>query len=72
MTFLLDSNIFIEAYRRYYAFNLCPGFWDSLIWLHEQNRLLSLDKVKDELTEEPDDLSDWAKTVFPHSNTKCM
>ncbi len=28
--FVLDSNIFIEAHRRYYAFDICPGFWDSL------------------------------------------
>jgi hypothetical protein len=29
--YLLDSNVFIEAYRRYYSFDICPGFWDCLV-----------------------------------------
>ncbi len=28
--FVLDTNIFIEAHRRYYAQDLCPGFWECL------------------------------------------
>jgi esterase/lipase len=67
LRYLIDSNIFIEAHRRYYAFNLCPGFWKSLLWLHGQGHILSLDKVKDELTEETDDLEDWAKNTMPKS-----
>jgi len=23
--FLLDANVFIEAHRRYYSFDICPG-----------------------------------------------
>jgi len=28
--YLLDSNIFLEAQNRYYANDICPGFWNWL------------------------------------------
>lgn len=60
MAYLLDSNVFIEAKRRYYGLDFCPAFWD---WLIERNRtgdVLSVEQVADELAEGGDDLSDWA------------
>lgn len=59
--FVLDSNIFIEAHRRYYAFDICPGFWDSLTEYCGMRRLLSIDRVLEELRENNDPLSEWAK-----------
>lgn len=29
--FVLDTNVLVEAHRRYYAFDLVPGFWDALV-----------------------------------------
>ena len=59
-TYLLDSNILIEAHRRYYSFDICSGFWDCLLHHHGNNKcLLSIDKVKDELQGE-DELYRWA------------
>jgi predicted nuclease of predicted toxin-antitoxin system len=58
--YILDANIFIEAKRRYYAFNLCPGFWDSLLYHNSIDNLESIDHVKDELSE-GDDLDAWKK-----------
>ncbi len=26
--YLFDANVFIEAKNRYYAFDICPGFWE--------------------------------------------
>ena len=26
---VLDANVFVEAHRRYCAFDLCPGFWEK-------------------------------------------
>lgn len=63
--FLLDANVFIEAKRRYYAFDLCPGFWECLIWHHQKGRVLSLDRVKQELERGGDDLRQWASSVMP-------
>ena len=47
--YLLDSNVFIEAHRRYYSFDICPGFWECLSYHHDESTLYSIDKVKDEL-----------------------
>jgi len=65
--FLLDANIFIEAKRRYYAFDLCPGFWEALIWQHRENRIKSVDRVKQELEDGGNDLGIWISTAMPDS-----
>ena len=36
--YLLDANVFMEAHRRYYAFDLCPGFWECLLHHHRRRR----------------------------------
>ena len=59
--FLLDSNVFIEAHRRYYNARICPGFWKALNHFLDSPRMLSLDKVKDELAVGKDDLFKWVK-----------
>ncbi|MCK4629684.1 MAG: DUF4411 family protein [Sedimentisphaerales bacterium] len=58
--YILDANIFIEAKRRYYAFDLCPGFWSSLLHHNSMGNLESIDRVEDELSE-GDDLDVWKK-----------
>lgn len=58
--FLLDANVFIEAHRRYYGFDICPGFWDCLLHYSGNGQLLSIDRVKAELTGSGDELSTWA------------
>jgi hypothetical protein len=66
--YLIDSSVFIQAHRTYYAFHLCPGFWDSLIWLHNKGRILSLDKVHEEICDGDEDaLVSWAKSAMPTS-----
>ncbi len=60
MAYLLDSNVFIQAKNLHYGFDFCPGFWD---WLLEQNKcgkVLSIDKVLDELEAGEDELATWA------------
>ncbi len=64
MRYVLDSNVFIEAYRRYYAFDLVPQFWTSLIAQAKAGRLGSVDRVKAELDRGKDPLADWAKSQF--------
>ena len=62
--FLLDANVFIEAKRRYYSFDICPGFWECLIWQHQADRIKSIDRVKKELERGGDDLSRWVSTAI--------
>lgn len=64
--YALDANVFIQAHRRHYAFSLCPGFWDCLPNYHSVGRLISIDKVRDELRT-GDPLDDWARHTAPSS-----
>ncbi len=68
-TYTLDTNVFIEAARRYYAFDLAPPFWESLV-LHAANgRVHSIDRVKEELERGKDELATWAKDHFSDAFT---
>lgn len=62
--FLLDANIFIEAHRRYYAFDIAPPFWMALIDNAKMGRVLSIDRVAIELRRGGDELADWASGSF--------
>ncbi|MDE0502495.1 MAG: DUF4411 family protein, partial [Candidatus Poribacteria bacterium] len=59
--FLLDADAFIGAHRRYYALDLCPGFWECLIHYCGENRVRSIDRVRDEILINSDRLSGWVK-----------
>jgi hypothetical protein len=63
--YLLDANVFIEAKQRYYAFAICPGFWEALVWHHVEGSVWSIDRVKDELAHYGDELSDWIEDEVP-------
>ena len=47
--YLLDANILIDASKKYYHFNICPGFWPMLIEQHEAGRVFSIEQVKNEI-----------------------
>ncbi|WP_374540203.1 DUF4411 family protein [Flavobacterium sp.] len=63
--FLLDSNFFIEAYRTSYPFDVVPSFWMKVKELAEQRKIISIDKVKKELLQNKDELSDWIIDNLP-------
>jgi hypothetical protein len=62
--YLLDSNVFIEAKRRYYAFDIAPAFWQALIRLTAVGKVKSIDRVKNEIDRGKDDLSIWINGEF--------
>ena len=59
--FVMDSNVFIEAHRRYYSFPICPGFWDAIARHHKTGQVCSIDRVLRELTQTADELGNWVK-----------
>ena len=59
--FVLDSNVLITAKNSYYSFDICPAFWIALISASKNGRILSIDRVRDELLAGNDDLSRWVK-----------
>ena len=59
-SYLVDSNVFIQAKNFHYGFDFCPAFWE---WLIEQNgtgKVASIKKVAGELQAKKDELSEWA------------
>ncbi len=67
VSYVLDANVFMEAARRYYAFDLAPGFWQSLIDHAGNGDLVSIDRVSDEIKKGKDELADWAKNSFDNA-----
>jgi len=65
--FVLDANVFIEAARRYYAFDLAPKFWQSLAHHATNGRIESIDRIGQELLRGSDDLAKWAKSRFSNA-----
>lgn len=64
--YLLDANVFIHAYRNYYAFDIAPLFWESIQNHARDERIVSISPIKEELQAfgEEDDLSLWAVSSF--------
>ncbi len=67
--YVLDANVFIEAARRYYAFDLVSRFWDILIDHARNGQIQSIDRVRVELERGKDELAKWAKDKFNHAFT---
>jgi len=67
--FLLDANAFIEPRDRYYGFDICPGYWTTLLNEHTNNRVFSIDRIRRELVpskkEDWDDLAEWIDEKAP-------
>jgi hypothetical protein len=61
VTYLLDSNVFIEAKNRHYGFDFCPAFWDWVVAEHGNGTVFSVEQVEEELLAGEDTLSTWAQ-----------
>lgn len=60
MAYLLDANVFIQAKNLHYGLDFCPAFWDWLVENNEIGKVLSIEKVGDEINAGSDELSTWA------------
>lgn len=65
--FVLDTNVFVQAHRAYYAFDIAPGFWTSVLSHAKSGRLVSVDRVHDEVLNggKGDALEGWVKKHAP-------
>ena len=61
-----DTNVLVTAYHHYYAPDICPGFWDSLLHHMVSRRLLIIDRVFEEIIS-PTALVEWTERAT--SNT---
>lgn len=70
--FVLDADVFIAAHRSYYAFDIAPGFWSSLLQHAGMKEISSINQVLEDLKKgydpkNPDDydvLAKWAMESF--------
>jgi len=60
MSYLLDSDVFIQAKNLHYGLDFCPAFWDWLIASNTAGLVFSTEKVGDEIDAGADELAGWA------------
>ena len=66
-TYVVDSDVFITAKNLYYSFDICPGFWKSVVHHHREGRVFSVDRVRSELLagHHTEDLVRWVRDQVP-------
>lgn len=62
--YVLDANVFIESHKKHYGFGICPGFWDFLAHGNKNGCIVSIDRVKDEISP-GDALHEWVTNTAP-------
>ena len=65
MSYLLDSDVFIQAKNLHYGLDFCPAFWDWLIAANAKGLVFSTEKVGDEIEAGADELAAWAEGRGP-------
>ena len=65
--FVLDSDVFIAAKNAYYAFDICPGFWNGILGAFQQGGVRSIDRIRNELLSgrREEDLVQWVMNEVP-------
>lgn len=61
--YLIDTNIFIESAYRFYAFDICPGFWDFLEKVSNLGYVKSIINVYGEIREAKQELMDFKEKL---------
>jgi hypothetical protein len=59
VTYVLDADALIESKKRWYAFDICPAYWDWLDQQFQSGAVCSVEKVLEEIRRGGDDLSTW-------------
>ncbi|PSR55101.1 DUF4411 domain-containing protein [Adhaeribacter arboris] len=63
--YVVDSNFFIQAHRSVYPLDIAVGFWEKVKQLAHDGKIISIDKVKNEIYPNGDLLSNWCKDNLP-------
>ncbi len=62
--YVLDTSVFIQAARTYYALDIAPGFWKVLLEHAKSGSIVSTERVKREIDRGEDDLKNWVNNYF--------
>jgi hypothetical protein len=63
--FILDTNCFIQSHRVTYPLDVVPTFWEKLKSLSYERKIISIDKVRDEIFKNDDELKEWIEKNLP-------
>jgi hypothetical protein len=63
--YVVDTNFFIQAHRVSYPLDVATSFWNKVRQLAFEEKIISIDKVKDEIYPYEDALKDWCETNLP-------
>lgn len=65
-TYIVDSNFFIQAHRSSYPFDVAASFWNKFKELAGNGYVVSIDKVKEEIYSNEDELKNWCEENLPN------
>ncbi|HPW65772.1 MAG TPA: DUF4411 family protein [Salinivirgaceae bacterium] len=63
--YIVDSNFFIQAHRDSYPLDVVHSFWNKVKQLAHEGKIISIDKVKNEIYDKNDELETWCKNNLP-------
>jgi len=68
MEYLLDTSVFVQAQRRYYQFEVFPGFWEYCIQKFIDGSISTVTQVYEEIQAGDDELAHWMKGNYPRKS----
>ncbi len=75
-TYLLDTNCFIQAHRDTYPLDVAKSYWNKIKELADAGRIISIDKVRNEIYNYEDPLKAWCvqnlQGNFFHDSNTCI
>lgn len=63
--YVVDTNFFIQAHRSSYPLDIAQSFWRKVKELADDEKIISIDKVRDEIFENEDELTEWVNNNIP-------
>jgi hypothetical protein len=63
--YVVDTNFFIQAHRMSYPLDIVFSFWNKVKQLAVEGKIISIDKVRNELYDKNDALEEWCKLNLP-------
>jgi len=66
-TFLVDANFFIQAHRAIYPLDVATSFWLKVKQLADNGNIISIDKVRNEIYQNEDELKTWCQLNLPNN-----
>ncbi|WP_452225548.1 DUF4411 family protein [Lacinutrix chionoecetis] len=67
MLYILDTNILIYPNRISHPIDIHPTYWSKISDILKRQYVISIDKVKDEIYNHEDNLTDWCKINIPRN-----